>query len=69
MIVLLDGHFFFVKVNENLEGVIVFAGIPYLNKLRRNLDDDFRILMAVLVVAAEEMFFIQLFKLPVRSVC
>ena len=59
-VVLLDFDALLVEIDEDLIGVVVLAGIPDLDELRCDLDDDLGILVGILVVAAPEELFIQL---------
>ena len=51
MVILFYFNAFFIEVYEYLIGVIVLAGIPDLDELRRDLDDDLGVLVGILVIA------------------
>ena len=62
LVVGLDLDALFVEVDEDLEGVIVLAGVPDFDISGRDLDDDLGVLVGVAVVAAPEVLFVELFK-------
>ena len=46
-----------VKVDEELIGIVVDARIPNFDKLGRNLDENLRVLVGILVVASPKVLF------------
>lgn len=56
------------KINEKLIGVVIQTGIPDFHKLRRDLDQNLRVLVGILVVAAPEVFLIEGFERAPRLV-
>ena len=60
--------FLLLEIDKQLIGVVIQAGIPDFHELRRDLDQDFRILMGILVVAAPQVFFVERFKRAARLI-
>ena len=57
-----------LEIDKQLIGVVIQAGIPDFHELRRDLDQDFRILMGILVVAAPQVFFVERFERAARLI-
>lgn len=57
-----------VKVDEELVGIVVDARIPDFDKLGRNLDENLRVLVGILVVASPKVLFVQGFKAASRLI-
>ena len=64
LVVLLYFHSLLLKVDENLIGVIVLAGVPNLHELGGYLNDDLGVLVGVFVIAPPEVLLVQALKFP-----
>ena len=58
VVVLFNFNFLFIEVDKYLISVVIFAGVPNLNKFGSYLDDDLSVLVGIFVVAAPEVLFI-----------
>ena len=68
VVVRLEFDALLVKVDEELVGVVVEARIPDFDKLGRDLDENLRVLMGILVVASPKVLFVQGFKAASRLI-
>ena len=57
LVIRLERDFLLLKIDKQLIGVIIQTGIPNLHELRRDLDQNFRVLVGILVVASPKVLF------------